>query len=221
MTAHHAVVYEGDRSAGSQVARSYIEDVLGVRYRSNPDVCIIEGEQCTIHDVRALKDRAYRHAFGVVQVFIIAFDRFTVQAQNALLKLLEEPASNTHVVLLIPTLEHFIPTVRSRLEYGGAVRAEHPPELPFARDFLRASPEERIALLGPLTKSVPDAEKPAARSRASRILDALESSLEAYGPRTHADSLREVLFVRRYLVDTSSSLKMLFEHLAITLDRVA
>ncbi len=198
----------------------YVEDSLGVRFNANPDVSVLDGEQCTIHEVRTLKDRTCRHAFGTIQVFVVVFDRFTLQAQNALLKLLEDPVSNSCLILLVPMLERLIPTVRSRLHYGGFVRADDPPEHPFAIEFLRAAPEERIAMLAPLVKSVPDAEKHAVRSRAFRILDALESSLGGENIRPRADALREVLFVRSYLIDPSSSLKMLFEHLALTITRI-
>ena len=46
---------------------------------------------------------------------IIAAVTFTVVAQNALLKLLEEPPSNVVFIVISPTKSNLLPTVRSRL----------------------------------------------------------------------------------------------------------
>ncbi len=220
MSLHHAIVYEGDRAAGMDEARRYVQEVVCIPYLGNPDVIVTEWAQFTIEEARGLKDRASRCAFGTAQVFVVVFDRITIQAQNALLKILEEPAQHTHLIFIVPTLEQLLPTVRSRLYYGGRVRTERPSEYEYAETFLRASLEDRSALLTPFTRKVSDAEKQSQRSRASRVLDAMERILGEQGSLRHADALREILFVRRYLNDTSSSLKMLFEHLAVTLGQI-
>ncbi|HLD01475.1 MAG TPA: hypothetical protein VJC10_01235 [Patescibacteria group bacterium] len=47
-------------------------------------------------------------------VVILDAQNLTIQAQNALLKTLEEPPNNTIIVLVAPTIEVFLPTVLSR-----------------------------------------------------------------------------------------------------------
>jgi DNA polymerase-3 subunit delta' len=46
---------------------------------------------------------------------IIAATEFTAVAQNALLKLLEEPPTNIEFIIISPTKSNLLPTVRSRL----------------------------------------------------------------------------------------------------------
>ncbi|MCP4250362.1 MAG: DNA polymerase III subunit [bacterium] len=52
---------------------------------------------------------------GRAKVFIIReADRITIQAQNALLKTLEEPPDTTFLILLVSSLDRLLPTTRSR-----------------------------------------------------------------------------------------------------------
>lgn len=54
---------------------------------------------------------------GQAKVFIIReADRATVQAQNALLKTLEEPPGNTVIILLVTVLDRLLPTTLSRCQ---------------------------------------------------------------------------------------------------------
>jgi hypothetical protein len=179
----------------------------------NVDVVVHTYEQDRLPDAHALVQRAGQVPMGSVQVFILAFDRIVREAQNALLKVLEEPIPATYFALVVPTVEILLPTVRSRMAYQGLMRTATPPEQQFARAFLRADKKERVRMLEPLHKGVKDDMKPVMRSRAMHILDALEAELYAKKDA----GLREVLFVRTYLNDTGSSLKMLFEHLAVVL----
>ena len=50
--------------------------------------------------------------------------KMTIQSQNALLKLLEEPRDRLHIILVTPTPEKLLPTVRSRCQLRHAVVTE-------------------------------------------------------------------------------------------------
>lgn len=216
-TLHHALVFEGDRNESLLRARAFIEERLNISLMGNVDVTVYVSEQYVVDEAKLLRERAGQVPMGAVQVFILVFDRITREAQNALLKLLEEPIPATHFVLVVPTTEILLPTVRSRLSYEGRTQTALPPEHEFAESFVRASPKERIGMLEPLYKNVKDDMKPVMRSRATRILDALESKLYKDGSEKYASALRELMFVRKYLNDSGSSLKMLLEHLAVVL----
>ena len=53
---------------------------------------------------------------GTRLIVIDYAERMTIGAQNAFLKLLEEPGTNTHFALLTHTVSKLLPTVRSRLQ---------------------------------------------------------------------------------------------------------
>lgn len=206
---HHAVVLEGAGESGVAWAKNYIRETLQLEIEANPDIQFIEQERFSIADARILKERASQSPFGAKQVFVIISERILREAQNALLKLLEEPAANTHFVIIVPSRKVLLATVQSRLTYGGRV-LEDLQEEDFAKAFLKASIGERVQMLEPLVKKKE-------RMRARNIVDALETQLHAEGVQDNQQGLREIAFVRQYLADTSSSLKMLLEHLALTL----
>ncbi|MHC4067382.1 MAG: DNA polymerase III subunit, partial [Planctomycetota bacterium] len=79
---------------------------------------------------------------GRAKVFVIReADRITPQAQNALLKTLEEPPDTTFLILLVSSLDRMLPTTRSRchLTPFGALPA----------DFIAAELTRRVAELAP------------------------------------------------------------------------
>lgn len=204
---HHASLIESEREAGITWAHAYVEKELKLPLKGNPDVETILRDRYTIEDARLLTVRASQAPLGSAQVFIIVCESILLEAQNALLKLLEEPAPNTHFLLVLPTRKGLLPTVQSRLSYRGRLTSE-PTETVFAEKFLQATIANRVAMLQPVLK-----DKDRAQARA--LVDAIEALLHKKGVREHARALKEVCFIKTYLRDTSSSLKMLLEHLAI------
>lgn len=148
--------------------------------------------------------------------FFVAASSITSEAQQALLKLLEEPQAGTAFVLLLPhgTL---LPTVRSRMLPHPTLGGGDAPAVKEAAEFLKSSAKERSALLAQMLKKDDEEVK-------ERILDfvnALEALLvEGVGRSEVRAGLADIAQVRSYLRDRSPSLKMLLEHLALALPRV-
>lgn len=67
-----------------------------------------------IEDAKEVIAEAYKSEESV-KTLILGAKTFTVPAQNALLKILEEPPRNIVFILLAPNKSTFLPTVRSRL----------------------------------------------------------------------------------------------------------
>jgi hypothetical protein len=66
-------------------------------------------------DVRALIEKAYiKPAIGNKQLIVVYLNSITVEAQQALLKILEEPPSSTAFVFCVPTDLYLLPTLLSR-----------------------------------------------------------------------------------------------------------
>lgn len=87
-----------------------------------PDLIIVsrnDKPSVTIEQVRTLISgmalRPYR-ATSIRTVIIDDADTLTTEAQNALLKFLEEPPAQTFVILIAEQLETLLPTVRSRCQ---------------------------------------------------------------------------------------------------------
>jgi hypothetical protein len=210
-TAHHAMVLEGSVEPCIVEARRYVEKELGVSCTGNPDVTIAQYPEDAygIEEARALKARATQAPFGSAQVFILVFEAITRPAQNALLKLLEEPAQDTYFILIVPNTHILLPTVRSRVAYMG--RHVDETNTDEVQRFLAGTPAERSLMIKHIIKE-------SDRIRARKFCDALEVYYRANGGvEKHPDALREVMFVRSYITDPSSSPKMLLEHLVAVL----
>ena len=67
-----------------------------------------------IEDAKEVIAEAYRSEEDT-KTLILGAKSFTIPAQNALLKILEEPPRNIVFILLAPNKSTFLPTVRSRL----------------------------------------------------------------------------------------------------------
>ena len=82
-----------------------------------PDVHHESVDVLTIDLVRKLKQLAYEApTHSDVRWLVLMAHEYTHTAQNALLKLLEEPPARTKIVMLANNTQQLLPTVRSRLE---------------------------------------------------------------------------------------------------------
>ena len=136
---HHAYIFEGERGAGSmEAAKLFAVSLLCEKKEVTPcgncNSCILAkaGNHPDIHMLSPLKDKknivvdqireilkdAYKKPFETEKkVYIIAYgDEMNEQAQNAFLKLLEEPPEYAIFVILAENTESLLLTVRSRCE---------------------------------------------------------------------------------------------------------
>lgn len=95
----------------------YISDLLKERKINLLDVSLQKYEKIMgIEDVRKIQKEALLKPFrGKEKAIIIeAYQNITLEAQNALLKILEEPPANTIIMTVIPKKEFVLPTIISR-----------------------------------------------------------------------------------------------------------
>jgi DNA polymerase-3 subunit delta' len=200
---------EGDREVGIDRTLKFIKDNFEVNIENNPDVSIIDVEKFNVANARELKTRCTQSQFGEYQFFIITCENILTEAQNALLKLLEEPPEGTYFIIILPSKKNLLPTILSRVEYKGKIKSQAG-EKEFAKEFLTTNISGRIKML---EKTLKDKDRIFAR----KLLDAIEEELHAENLIKNSKRLAEVAFVRKYLNNKSSSLKMLLEHLSIVI----
>lgn len=196
---------------------TFLETHLAIPTRGNPDFWHGQFESFGVDEARALKDMQQRAAanVGAKKVFVISADTITHEAQNALLKVFEEPTADTHFFLLMPSVEVLLPTLRSRLvsvPLGQEISAEDTNTVALAEKFLAASKGKRMALLKPLME---DKDKRAAAALVDALLKKLSKS--AQDTKNHQKDLEALLEMRGYLTDRSSSIKMILEYLCLSL----
>ncbi len=214
---HHAYYLEGPTELLPAVEAQARKD-LGFP-KNSPDVHVQSFEKFGIEESRALIGKAALKATEGRALYVIATASIQSEAQQALLKLLEEPSAGTVLILLVPH-GSLLPTVRSRclpFPFTGEASASNKE----AKSFLKVSPKERSEQIAELLD-----EEEGTRERAREFLSALEREL--YAGFTKKGAAREELArgmediarFRMYLGDRAPSVKMMLEHLAATLPRI-
>lgn len=224
----HAYVIEGSRVSGLVALHDLMES-FGIATKANPDYHEYEHETLLIEHARELRREQGMHAAeGAKKIFVVAFNAIGHESQNALLKTLEEPTRDTHFFFLVRTAEMLLPTVRSRMQLVRAEEEKAGTPLPFAKEFLQSSISARMKMIEPMTKAKTD-DKPRAKEEARVFVEALEPLLyhmltsggdslasESVTSRACARALEDILYAKRELSGRSPSVKLLLEHLALT-----
>lgn len=206
---HHAYGIEGDPALAEVLLE--VLHAHGVAPAGSPDVHQFVVEQIGVEESKAIRARAHGKPFADDSlIIIIAARTITREAQNALLKTLEDPAAHTKFFLIIPSMDTILPTLRSRLEH---VRAVSPEEArgnaPDVQEFITAQPAERLKMIAPVIDERD-------RAAAFALLSGLEEHLGAHvGTSESREGLSAVYTARRYLNDRGSSMKMLLEQVAL------
>lgn len=183
----------------------------GVPRQGCPDVYIYECQQFTIDEARALSERASTNPMVLSRrVFVIAASVMVAEAQNALLKTIEEPRGNAVFFFLVPSPERLLPTFRSRAHIIQASNERPTRSFISADRFLNAKPAERISMLEIFTKKKKDDEERDLKSVID-FLDDLEQGMGARNP----DGLRAVYRAKRYIADKGALVKPLLEQVAL------
>lgn len=225
--AHHAYLVAGHLEEGVARALRFVERDLKIKTEGNPDVVVTRHGLFSVDDARATRAMAERAPLtGDIKVLVIATGRIFHEAQNALLKLFEEPPKGVFLIVVVPSKGMLLPTLRSRiidLPKGKAIETN---EESLADTFIGATKDKREKIVAKLlerAKSDKDEEKQAARLEALALLEGLmraayAARLEAESPTTPYDILLTDLnsFIS-ILHDRSAPLKPIFEHVLLTI----
>lgn len=113
-------------SGGSILITEHFEDrSLEIEQELLPLRCVrFIREDFKIEDAKEVISEAYKSE-AQTKTLILGAKSFTIPAQNALLKILEEPPHNIAFVLLAPNKSTFLPTVRSRLSLSQEHSEKH------------------------------------------------------------------------------------------------
>ena len=218
----HAYVLEGDREVGISAVREHARTALGLEGDHHPDIVIFQYGLFSVDDARAVASFASSSPVaGDTKMVAIAATRIFHEAQNALLKLFEEPPSGVTMVLLVPSLGQLLPTLRSRVQTLASDSADRSA----ATDFLSldsAGREKYISKVLDRTKSDKDEEKQKARGELLRLVeDLLRVAHERRTSATESEKKELTAFLSDLEVflpilhERSAPLKLIFEHILL------
>lgn len=208
---HHAVlITHPDRAIYGARLREELQKSSPVHRYFNQTVLDIE----TAREIISFAQAAYNEE----KVALISFNTVSLPAQNAMLKVLEEPRSGVRFVLLTTHKNTLIETVLSRVHHiqlGGTsdVQEKH------AQEFLSTSPSFRIKLsfITTLLAGVDEEGRKDREAVKIFILSLVEVLAENHVEARH---ITETLEIASYASDPSASGKALIEYLALLLPQI-
>ena len=220
---YHAYGIHGNVETLTVEVLAYIAKKLGVATDNNPDFIHERYETLAINDVRALRDThaGLKFAGDAPRIFLLEIFGATREAQNGLLKILEEPKEGNHFFLIIPSTDILLPTLRSRLQIVNCNNDNNENKIVAteATTFIAASLKERMATVATMATAVSD-EKTAKHS-VINFLNSLEYALyvKAGTPDKRAQKasiFATIALARTYMNDRAPSIKMLLEYVALS-----
>ena len=221
--AHHAYYVVAKQEEGIERALMYADQTLGMKGQNNPDIVVLRHVLFSVDDARRVIRHAGQTGASGKKVLIITAERVFHEAQNALLKVFEEPPVGTTLILVVPSYGVLIPTLRSRLLTLPG-ETTHLQTNEFAISFVRASQEEREKIIAKLlqrTKADNDEEKQIARGEALRLVEALTvMAHDIWKKKPDAELTLFLEEMNRFipiLHERSAPLKLIFEHVLLTM----
>jgi DNA polymerase-3 subunit delta' len=115
----HAYLFSGPSQVGKRaMVAAAVQDLTGESLEQNPNVMMVEpvNGKISVEQIRDLKERFALSSMGEQYKVAIIDDahKMTTQAQNALLKTLEEPKGKSLLFLIAAQPEQLLETIRSR-----------------------------------------------------------------------------------------------------------
>lgn len=224
---HHAYVIVGGKSEHDDLIVA-LSKKHKIKIAGNPDFSDRRYEIFSIDDARDLKNLAStKSAFADGRrIFIMTMNGITVEAQNALLKLFEEPGEQARFFLILPSAHLLIPTIKSRIQFlaayesgaSGSASNTDSEVTKAAKEFLAAPTKKRLDLVKELMDQITKEKK--TKQDAIDFLGAIEEQVYARsqgsaGMVKNAQALDSVLLAGKYATDRAPSMKMLLEYVAL------
>ena len=225
MKNYHAFVIEAEAEAGIAVAQAWAREQLGMKIENNPDVVVQCYGLLSVEDARRVSELVAGKAFtGDTKVVIIAATRAYHEAQNALLKLFEEPPKGTYLFLIMPSLGGLLPTLRSRVQVlPASLSSDGRPKIRIsdvAEEFVKASKEKRSVMIKKLMSGRDEEERRELRDEALAIVNGIEAVVYKRGiGSADAALLSDIATLRGYLHDRSAPVRMILEHLSLVIPK--
>lgn len=217
---HHAYLIEAvDKSLVGRLV-TILEKRFAISSKGNPDFLVLYRDTFGIDESHELiRLQVHRVAEGLQKLIVIYTGSITKEAQNALLKVFEEPTPSTHFFLVVPSLGSILPTLKSRLMILGNSDFSESVD---AREFLAFSVSERFSWFEKLVEHPEDeAERSEKQTAILALMNGIEVEVSKLDFRDRKEEvIAAVLQARKYLHDSSMSAKLILGALATSLPQM-
>jgi DNA polymerase III delta prime subunit len=201
---HHANIVISNGDCRDFVFKILKQD-LNFDTKANPDFQLFESESFGILDARDLAKWVIgKPLLGETKVIFIITKSITAQAQNALLKILEEPPQGTYIFINLENLGGILPTLLSRVQVLDLLEAGNDLENK-THNFFDLKTKEKFSVIRSLSKKED-------KNEMKELIKSLEAI--AYKEKMSANQMKNILTAKIFASTHGSSPKMLLEWLA-------
>lgn len=198
---HHAILYRTDSTCSFELPQD----------NHNSEIDNFYTEKFGVDDARELIRKANNRPVEAEYLLLVVRTNFiTLEAQNALLKVLEEPPLSTFFVFVIPYDLTVLPTLTSR--FNSQSEREMNVEQSKNENFDAFVDQIYKDRLANIDQAIKNKDVEWQRSIKQGLIQFLKQQKNI----SH-NSLQELEFVARLLLTRGASNKMLFEHVALIL----
>jgi hypothetical protein len=245
---HHAYIIEKVSDDGLGAILNFISQVLEIEKdpHVSPNFLHIKSNQLSVEEAGKVvtfnSQKSFGQNGGGNKVVLIEINGAGHQAQNALLKTLEEPFPNTYFFIAISSASLLLPTIQSRVEAysiedffnkfgikdgearGGVGKKEvlsAEIKSQSVAEFLGSSLVKRIEIVKKMTEEA-GKEGEDDSSKLFQFLHDIEITLKDWEKkkptgRLSKEELQTLIISREYFADSGASKKMLLEYLSLKL----
>ncbi len=213
---HHAYFIHSFKDSVDKL-KEYLKSKFNIDHAQNPDFYHEKFDSFGINESRALKERHSSKGYteDSKRIFIIEISNITHEAQNALLKIFEEPHENSHFFIIMPSAELLLPTLRSRLHIlPREINENDSDKLNEIKKFLKLSKKEKIDYVDDIAKRISDEE--INKSSAIDFLNNLSQVMYEDRDKNKV-ALQAIIKALDYINDRSASVKQLLEFVALAI----
>jgi DNA polymerase III delta prime subunit len=218
---HHAYFLVGEGEQIFLELKDFLEKSVEVKTLGNPDFWYGKFDTLKIDEARQIAESQERKSFNTDKsgnldtacpsrkIFVIQTDFITEEAQNALLKVFEEPTVGTHFFIISPQ-DMLLPTLRSRMvvivESQKSIKSE---------SILGTKFSERLARVKEITEAIKDEE--ATKQDAIAFINQVEMELHSQGVVKSARALEVCELARASLYDRGAPIKIILENVMLSI----
>lgn len=177
--------------------------------RERHAVSVVDRQLWGIADSRSLMEEIYKtEGSGRPRAFALICGDITVEAQNALLKVVEEPPAHSRIIFFLAPEATLLPTLRSRVQMVSAAASSNSKPTPVFIEWEQLSLREKMSAIETRIKKKDDAW-------IEQLVRGAQATLQKHYALYPATTSKR-LFLALELVGTrGASNKMLLEEIAL------
>jgi DNA polymerase III delta prime subunit len=212
---HHAILIEGNPSTFLDIIKSKLTE-SGVILASNPDILFLTYQKFGIEDARSVIEMSLGAPVqDDKKIIVFCFESITNDAQNALLKIFEDPSPSLKFIISTYTANGLLPTLRSRL---AIYKSEEEAEIVSVDSFIKMSLGEKMKEVERMTKGYKDSgNKQEIKQFLTSIHYYLEERIKKGEKGNNLSALKMTAKALDYIDDKSASVKILLESVVLSI----